>query len=208
MTTTRACSLSTRVEQVGDRIDELTRRAALLPPDTRSGVIRRVDGLRAKEAVARRGLRQGVSGQGPQDSRLLDRWLDEMDIELAVADAQLEADCAADGAAFEAAVRRQIDAHNAHVERILTRVADGHTSRTVLEEQAQAVRESKVAATEQLTRYCEASAKASLALRAEVLVALDRLDRAVAMARGHDQIPTMPRLAPNSATGPDTQEEI
>lgn len=179
--------LARRLEQVGGRIDELARRAMAVHPDTRSRVERRVDALREREAVVRRDLRMGTEDEANSSGGRLDRLIDEMDIDLAIADSQLEADVATEGAAFQAAVRRQIDAYNAYVERILAEAPPPRPApASELDAVATSVRACKVAAAERLSHYGKASAAASRTLRLEVLAALDDLDRAVEVVRVRD----------------------
>jgi hypothetical protein len=107
-----------------------------------------------------------------------------MDIDVLIAEAQLELDSADDRASFEAAVRRQIDAYRAYAELLEGRAR--HGSEGVLGQwdgDGDSIRHRTAATAQRLERYRELSNEVSHSLKASVLAALDDLDRAAARAR-------------------------
>jgi hypothetical protein len=112
----------------------------------------------------------------------LDRELVEMDIEIAIAEAQLALD-SADRATFEAAVGRQIEAYRAYADLLESR-ASSETESTLIQESpaAESIRVATAAAVERLRRYRDLTNEVSDSLRTGVLTALDHLDRTAARA--------------------------
>ena len=187
-TTSDEQAMEARLADASTRIDEIESRAHEARDDTRIRVERRIDVLRAQEGWVRSMMRPvAESDVEPLDrtSAQLNGELDKMDIELAIAEAQLDLDAASDGAAFEAAVGRQIEAFRAYVA-LLERggagaVAESPPVRPAAA--AESVRAATATALERLRRYRELSSEVSDSLRAGVLAALDDLDRAAAKAR-------------------------
>jgi hypothetical protein len=178
--------MEARLAEAGRRIDQVAERAQGAHDDARMRVGRRVDALRAKEAMVRAKAREAAEAEAQawdEDLVDLDRELDELDVELAIAEAQLEVDLAADQAAFEAAVQRQLDAYHAYVEGLQARAAQaGQTARGKLEAAVTSVRERRAAAAARLRSYRDASAQGAETLKAGVYQALDDLDRAAEVA--------------------------
>jgi uncharacterized membrane protein HdeD (DUF308 family) len=108
-------SMEARLGRIGREIDQIAGRAAACREDVQAKVQGRVEQLRDRQARAREHLRQ----QAQADRAAWDAYaaelawdLDELDVEMAIADAALDAELAADAAAFDAAVQAELDAWN------------------------------------------------------------------------------------------------
>jgi hypothetical protein len=182
--TTDEQAVEARIADVGRRIDEIAWRAHGVRDDTRVRVEQRVNDLRARETEMRSSARAASESGVLRDASVeLDREIDEIDIEIVIADTQLDLDSADDPAAFEAAAGRQIDAYRAYVELLQSPMRRGNVS--VLGQPAfvEAVRDRTAAAAAALHRYRELSHGVAGSLRAGVLSALDDLERAAARER-------------------------
>lgn len=113
-------------------------------------------------------------------SAVLDQDIEEIEIGISIAEAQLALDSADDGAAFEAAVGRQIGAHEAYAELLDAgiRGEDPRDREAIID----SIRARAATALECLQRYRDLSNEVSDSLRAGVLAALDDLDRAATQA--------------------------
>jgi hypothetical protein len=150
-------------------------------------VERRVTALRDLEAEARIRARSAATAHGA-DVATLASELDEIDLEVAIAEAQLDLDTADDGASFVDAVRRQIDASRAYAESVDDRISPRTGGSSARSADGGSVREHAAIALERLQRYRALSSEVSDSLRAGVLAALDDLDRAVEQTRPiHDR---------------------
>jgi hypothetical protein len=113
-----------RLAALGRRIDSLADNARRLETDARATANRRVDDLRAREARARTGLRK-VSNDVAEDRHagmiLLDAELSDMEDELDIAEAELDAEKAADVDAFVRASERAASAWGSYLDRLEAR---------------------------------------------------------------------------------------
>lgn len=92
-------SMVTRLRQAGGRIDGIVAKARQAQDNGKNQVGRRVDALRAREARTRTRLRElRAADQAAWGVHIaeLDRELDELEVEMAIADARLDAELAAD----------------------------------------------------------------------------------------------------------------
>jgi hypothetical protein len=92
-------SMEARLGQAGQRIDAIVAKARQAHDDGKHRVGRRVDSLRAHEARTRtrlRELRQADQAGWHAHAVELDRELDALELELAITEARLGADLAAD----------------------------------------------------------------------------------------------------------------
>jgi recombination DNA repair RAD52 pathway protein len=185
MSTTKEASersIQARLGQAGAKIDGIVAKARHAHDDGKSRVGRRVDALRAREARTRTRLRElHQADQAAWDAHVaeLDRELDELEVEMAIAEARLNAELAADDAAFAAAVDAELDAWSGHIEVMQARAAAAKQhARTKREAAILRVRERRTAARHQLQAFRKGASKPTPARRAEVTHAMDDLDRA------------------------------
>jgi uncharacterized membrane protein len=123
MARTEQRALQARLAESGRRIDEIASRAEAARDDTRVRVERRVDALRERETEARNKARaaEAKAKARAEDFAELAGDLDAINIDIAVAVAQLDLDSAENRAAFEAAVEQEIVAYQAYVEHLHAR---------------------------------------------------------------------------------------
>jgi hypothetical protein len=108
-----------RLAALGQRIDSLQEKARRVGTDVRSAANRRVDDLRSREAEARadlRDLRGEMTRERVADVEALDAELDELDHEIEIADAELDAEMAADAQAYVEAAERAAAAWDAYLD--------------------------------------------------------------------------------------------
>jgi hypothetical protein len=187
--TTDQNATEARLADASSRIDEIASRARGAREDTRIRVEQRVDALRTRQAWARSRPHTAVKAEARPDdtSAYLDRELAEMDIEIAIAEAQLALDLAEDHAAFEPAVTREINAYRAYADLLDERtVSDPQSTPMRGSAAAEAIRVATAAAVERLRRYRDLTNEVSDSLRAGILTALDDLERSAARARSTD----------------------
>lgn len=101
-----------------------------------------------------------------------------MDVEIMIAEAQLDIDSAKDRATFESAVRRHIEAYRAYADLLDGRATPekrGSLGRP--DSPAESIRATTALALERLQRYRDLTNEVSDSLRAGVLAALDDLNR-------------------------------
>jgi hypothetical protein len=175
-------SLEARLGRAGQRIDGVVAKARHAQDDGKGRVSRRVDALRAHEARTRirlRELHEADQSAGEEHVAELGQELDELDVETAIAEAQLDADLAADSVAFAAAVQAELGAWTTYIDAMQAKAA---TSKSHAREQQEAVirrvRERQAAARQRLQEYRDAADDASATLRARVSQAMDDLDQA------------------------------
>lgn len=168
--------MEARLAEVGRRIDEICSRAKEVRDDTRLRVENRVNALRAREAQAR-SKAAVAEAEAWDESTELDRELDEIDIEVSIAEAQLDLDSVDDRASFEAVVERLIHAFRAYVELLEAGAMEGpRGARRQTEAVVESIRDGTTTAAVRLQRFRELSSEVSNSLRAGVLTALDDLD--------------------------------
>ncbi|MFD2420275.1 HdeD family acid-resistance protein [Amycolatopsis pigmentata] len=108
-------SMEARLGQVGREIDQFAKRAAASRAEVRARMQRQLDQLRQRQARAAEHLRrQAQADQAAWNAYAAElAWdLDELDVELAIAGAALDAELAPDAATFDAAVQSELDAWN------------------------------------------------------------------------------------------------
>jgi hypothetical protein len=175
-------SMETRLGRAGQRIDGLVAKARHARDDGRDRVGRRVDSLRAREARTRtrlRELRETDRAAWEAGVAELDRELAELDIEMAIAEARLDAELAADDVAFAAAVDTELDAWDVHIDAMKARAAAASQHARVKREAAiLRLRERRAAAKHKLQAFREHGSAAAPVERAEVSRAMDDLDQA------------------------------
>lgn len=184
--TTDQQTTETRLADASTRIDEIASRAQGAREDTRIRVEQRVNALRTRQAVARSKARTAAEAEAGSDdtSADLDLELAEMDIESAIAEAQLAIDSAEERASFEEAVRREIEAYRAYADFLDQRIVSDTQSTPMRDSVAvESIRVATATADERLQRYRDLTNEVSDSLRAGVLTALDDLDRSAARAR-------------------------
>jgi hypothetical protein len=122
MTTTRRAaerSIETRLGRAGDMVDDIVTTARDGHRTVSGRTFRRIDALRANEARVRARARElGAADKCAWDERSAEllRDLDELDTQIAITTARLDADLAVDDAAFAAAVKTELDAWTAAVD--------------------------------------------------------------------------------------------
>ena len=189
MSTTKEASersMETRLGQAGRKLDGIVAKARRAHDNGKDEVGRRVDALRAREARTRTRLRElRAADQAAWDAQVaeLDRELDELEVEMAIAEARLDADLAADDVAFAAAVDAELEAWSSHIDAMqaIVTAAKQH-AREWREAAILRLQERRAAAKHQLQAFREGSAEASGVRRAEVSRAMDDLNRAADQA--------------------------
>jgi hypothetical protein len=175
ITTRRAAQrvIDRRLRQAGDRVDTIVARARDARGTVNGGTFRRVDALRAREARMRaraRELREADEFAWDQHSVELRRDLDELETQIAISSARLDADLAVGDAAFAGAVQAELEHWSAHVH------AAAPTHRADLDDYL-------AGAHFELENFQEAGLAVSPGLRAGVCQALEDLDRAAESMR-------------------------
>jgi hypothetical protein len=160
MTTTKEASersMETRLGQAGRKLDGIVAKARHAHNNGKDQIGRRVDALRAREARTRTRLRElRAADQAAWDAHVaeLDRELDELEVEMAIADARLDAELAADDAAFAAAVDTELDAWSSRIDAMQARAAAAkHHARAKREAAILRVRERRAAAKHELQAF-------------------------------------------------------
>jgi hypothetical protein len=175
-------SMETRLGQAGRKIDGIVAKARHAQDNGKDRVGRRVDSLRAREARMRTRLRElRAADQAVWDAHVaeLDRELDELEVEMAIAEARLDAELAADDVAFAAAVDTELDAWSVHIDTMqASAVAAKHHARAKREAAILRVQERRAVAKHQLQAFRKGSSEAAPARRADVSQAMEDLDRA------------------------------
>lgn len=108
-------SMEARLGQLGRDIDQVAQRAAASRAEVRARMQRELDQLRQRQAKAAEHLRrQKQADQAAWQAYTAElAWdLDELDVDLAIAEAALAAELAPDAATFDAAVQAELDAWN------------------------------------------------------------------------------------------------
>jgi len=121
MTTTRRAAqrtIDTRLGQAGDRIDTIVARARDARGHVNGRTFWRVDALRAHEARVRvrvREVREADESAWDDHSAELGRDLDELEAQVAISSARLDADLAVGDAAFAGAVEAELEHWTARI---------------------------------------------------------------------------------------------
>ncbi|HET6750892.1 MAG TPA: hypothetical protein VFL71_16720 [Actinomycetes bacterium] len=185
MSTTKEASersMEARLGAAGRRIDGIVAKARQAHDNGKEQVARRVDSLRAREARTRtrlRELREADQAACGAHVAELNRELDELEVEMAIADARLDAELAADDVAFAAAVDTELDAWDLHIEAMKARAAEArHRARVKREAAILRLRERRAAAKRKLQAFRHRASRSAPAERAEVSQAMVDLHQA------------------------------
>jgi len=141
-----------------------------------------VDRLRAHEAEARtrlRELRRAIQIALDEQALELERRLDELAIEMAIAEARLKAELTTDDTEFAAAVETELIAWNTYIDalQVIAATSQEH-ARQRREAVIRRVRQRRGDVRQQLQEFRDASGKPSVIPRIRVSAALDGLDQA------------------------------
>lgn len=173
-------SMETRLGTAGQKIDALVAKARHARDHGKARASRRVDLLRARQARTRTRLRElREAGQAAWQASVVELHLelDELEVELAIAEARVDAELAADDAAFAAAVEAELDAWNTRLEVLQAAAATtSHHARERREVAIRRVRERRAAAKRALRALRNGSSASGPAGRTEVTRAIDDLD--------------------------------
>jgi hypothetical protein len=175
-------SMLARLATAGQKIDAMVAKARYAAENGKARVGGRVDALRAHEASTRTRLRElsEADQAGWQASVMeLNLELDELEVELAIVGARLDAELATDDAAFAAAVDAELNAWNTHLEVMQAWAATTKQhARAKREAGIRQVRERRAAAKGKLQAFRKGPSAAVPVERAEVSQAMEDLDRA------------------------------
>ena len=176
-------SIEAQLRQAGRRIDGIVATARHADHHVTGRISRRVDRLRAREAQARtrlRELRRANQIAWDEHAVELERRLDELAIEMAIAEARLKAELTTDSTEFAAAVQAELIAWNTCIDAMQ---ATASTSRAHARPRREAVirrvRQRRGDVRQQLQEYLNTSGNPSVILRIQIGEALDGLDQAV-----------------------------
>jgi hypothetical protein len=167
-------SAGRRLDTAGQGVNDLVARLRNAPDEVKGRMGRRVDSLRAQEAELRTRLRALREADQAADVAELDQALDQLEDEIDIAEAELDAELAGDEEAFAAAVTIELEAWDRRLDRLEARAAA--TGQPAGETAIQLVRERRADAGRELARFRTAGAGASAALRAEFRQAVEDLD--------------------------------
>ena len=180
--------MQARLETAGQQIDTLVAKARQARDRGKARAGGRVDSLRAHEARTRtrlRELREADQAGWQAAAVALHLELDELEVELTIAEARLDAELATDDAAFAAAVEAELEAWNTRLDVLQARAAAAkHHDRERRETAIRQLRHRRAAAKVSLQAFRNGSPAAAPAERAEVTQAIDDLDWAAEEAAG------------------------
>lgn len=167
-------SADRRLDTAGQGVNDLVARLRSAPGEVKGWMGRRVDSLRAQEAELRTRMRALREADQAADVAELDQALDQLEDEIDIAEAQLDAELAGDDGAFAAAVTTELKAWDRRLDRLEERAAA--TGQPAGATAIQLVRERRADAVRELARFRTASSEASAALRAGMRQAIEDLD--------------------------------
>jgi hypothetical protein len=171
-------TLDGRLAQVGARIDDLGARARNPPDADGRRILRRVDEMRDREAELRMAWRSGATGASETAVRL-----DQLDVDVDIACAELDAAHAADRASFEAQAQTALDRWSRSQELLAARVAAVPSpARRSLEALLTEARRRQAVAAQRLRDLHDASDEAWKVRKAGVALAFERLERSASTA--------------------------
>jgi hypothetical protein len=175
-------SMLARLATAGQKIDVIVAKARHAADDGKARLSGRVDALRAHEASTRirlRELRNADQAAWQASVLELNLELDELEVELAIVGARLDAELAAHDAAFAAAVEAELAAWNTHLEVMQAWAATTKQhARAKREVGIRQVRERRAAAKGKLQAFRKGPSAAAPAERAAVSQAMEDLERA------------------------------
>jgi hypothetical protein len=163
-----------RLDSAGQGVNGLVATLRNAPDEVKGRMGRRVDSLRAQEAELRTRLRALREADQAADVAELDPALAQLEDEIDIAEAELDAELAGDEEAFAAAVTTELEAWDRRLDRLEARTAA--TGQPAGATAIQLVRERRADAGRELARFRTASSEASAALRAGMRQAIEDLD--------------------------------
>jgi len=176
-------SIEAQLRQAGRRIDGIVAAARDADRHITDRISRRADRLRAREAQARTRLRElRRANQVAWDEHVLEleRRLDELAIEIAIAEARLKAELTTDSTEFAAAVQTELIAWNTYIDAMQATAATSQAhARPRREAVIRRVRQRRGDVRQQLQEYLNTSGNPSAIQRIRIGEALDGLDQAV-----------------------------
>jgi hypothetical protein len=185
MTTTKQTSersMEARLEQAGHKLDAIVAKARRAQNNGKDQIGRRVDSLRGREARTRTRLRElRAADRAAWDTQAaeLEGELDDLEVELAITEARLDAELAVDDAAFAAAVEAELEAWTSRIDALQASAAAArHHARATQEAAMLRVQQRRAAAKHQLQAFRTHAATVAPAERAKVTRAMDDLDQA------------------------------
>jgi hypothetical protein len=183
-------SVTRRLNEAGQRVNGIVARLRVADDEVKGRMSRRVDSLRAHEAEFRirlRVLREANPAAGIAEQ---DRALDQLETEIDIAEAQLDAELATDEEAFAAAVATELDARNVQMDKLEARAAASKQgTRQQAEMAIELVRERRAEVDRKLAQFRTAGSEASATLKPGIRQAMDDLDWATEEAASDLDIP-------------------
>ncbi|GLY65222.1 hypothetical protein Atai01_18410 [Amycolatopsis taiwanensis] len=184
-------SMEDRLGRVGREIDQIAQRVAASRAETRAKAQLRLDRLRERQSQAQEHLRQ----QAQADQAAWDAYtaalawdLDELDVELSIADAAMDSELATDARSFDAAVQLELDAWNDWIGLLQAKAVRGTDTRDQAETLTRPVQQRWTAAAGQLHQFRAVRSDTTSQARADVEQAMAELrDTADEAARQVDR---------------------
>jgi hypothetical protein len=170
-------SVTRRFDRAGQRVSGIVARLRVAGDEVQQRMGRRVDSLRAHEAGFRTRLRELREANRSAGIAELDRALDQLETEIDIAEAQLNAELATDGEAFAAAVAAELEAWDARTGTLRARAAASRQgTRKEVETAIELVRERRADAGRKLAQFRAAGSEASAAVKAGIRQAISDLE--------------------------------
>jgi hypothetical protein len=184
-------SVTRRLNEAGQRVNGIVARLRVADDEVKGRMSRRVDSLRAHEAEFRTRLRVLREADPAAGIAELDRALDQLETEIDIAEAQLDAELATDEEAFAAAVTAQLEAWDAQMDTLEARAAASKQgTRQRVKTAIELVRERRAEVDRKLAQFRAAGPEASATLKPGIRQAMDDLDWATEEAASDLDIPT------------------
>jgi hypothetical protein len=170
-------SVTPRLDRAGQRVNEIMARLRVAGDEVQRRMGRRVDSIRAHEAEFRTRLRELREANRTTGIAELDRALDQLETEIDIAQAQLNAELATDEEAFAAAVAAELEAWDARMDTLAARVAASKQgTRQHVETAIELVRERRADAGRKLAQFRAAGSEAPAAAKAGIRQAINDLE--------------------------------
>ena len=170
-------SVARRLDRAGQRVNEIMARLRVAGDEVKRRMGRRVDSIRAHEAEFRTRLRQLCEANRTAGIAELYRALEQLETEIDIAQAQLNAELATDEAAFAAAVAAELEAWDSQMDTLAARVATSKQgTRQHVETAIELVRERRADAGRKLAQFMAAGSEASEAVKAGIRQAINDLE--------------------------------
>ena len=174
--------IDARLGRAADNIDDLVAGVRVGRQSVSDGLARRVDALRAREAQVRaqvREMRRDGAAARKARSADLHRQLDELDTAIASGIARLAIELAIDEAEFADAVRTELEAWTIHLERLSATAVASPGGHAQLQTAIGSISEQLRATHRTLEHFREAPPSALPTARADVIMAIEDLDRSI-----------------------------